>query len=141
MHEGVRRVRAHRVGAFESWQSKRHRLALARRTQSSPNFRISLRRAESHDDVVRTYDRFQPRPEVNGKIQGGKRALAHDYGMNELDRDVLRVSCIRSPAKREKPATAQKSFGHFAGRFRQSIRFARKEGFEGMISRQQALGD
>jgi hypothetical protein len=42
-------------------------------------------------------------------------------------------------AKCEQAAAAKKSVGHFATRFRQTMRFSREESFQDLVSRQKAL--
>ena len=113
------------VGAFLAGQSERHRILQVRLLQRGPDFRIAFGRTESHDDIFGTEYGFHPGTEQNGEIQRGKRALAHDHGMNEFHRDVLRIGGIGSAPEGQQTSSAQKAFRHLAAGLRQARRLAR----------------
>ena len=73
------------------------------------------------------------------RSSAGKRALADDDGMNELDGNVLRVGRIGPLPKREQAAAAKKAVGHLAACFRQAMRLSREERLKDLVSRQKAL--
>jgi hypothetical protein len=59
--------------------------------------------------------------------------------MNELNRNMLRISGIGSAAKSQQAAAAQKTFRHLATGFRQTRRFAGKEMLEQLVPLEQAF--
>src|ERR1700678_2500914 len=103
---------------------------------------IALRsRAKSHHDIFGPQNRVEPRPIEDGKIQGRKRTFSDNYGMHELDRDVLRVRGVGTLTEGEQASATQKTIGHFVAGFREARSFARKKGFEDLVTRQKALFD
>ena len=74
--------------------------------------------------------RFEPRTEEDREIERGQSALAHNYRMNELDRNVLGICCVRAAPKSQQPPAAQKPFRHFTAGIHEAMRFAREKGFE-----------
>ena len=64
------------------------------KVERGTNFIVSIRRAESHDNIFGMKNGFQPRTELHGDIERRKRPLSDDHGMNKLDRDMLRVGGI-----------------------------------------------
>ena len=106
-----------------------------------PDFGIAFGRTESHDDVFGTEDGFDPWAKENGEIERGQSALADDYGMNELDGNVLRVGGVRTAAEGEQTAAAEKTLGHFAAGLGETRRLAREEVLEERVALQQTLFD
>ena len=84
VHERILRGGIERVRAFHAGKSERHRVLQVGQLQRRPDFRIAFGRAESHDDVFGMKNGFEPGTEQDRQIQCGKRALAHDHGMNEF---------------------------------------------------------
>ncbi len=85
--------------------------------QRSDNFQIALGRTEAHHDVFRAKNAAQPRPEQHRHIQGRERTFADNYGMNKFHRDVLGIGGVGTATEGQKPASAQKTFGHLAAGF------------------------
>jgi hypothetical protein len=141
MNKGVVRRGITEIGAASSGQCKRHGVTLACRVQNGPDFGIALWRAESHGDVVRLYERSQPRLEGKREIERRQRAFSNDDRMHEFDGDVLRIRGVRATAKSEEPAAAKKAFRHFAASFGQAEGFGGEEGFDELIARLQSLAD
>jgi hypothetical protein len=129
VHEWVLRGGIERVRTFHPRESERHRILQVGQLQRGPDFRIAFGRTESHHDVFGMKYGLEPGTEQDRQIQCGKRALAHDYGMNEFHRNVLRVGGIGPAPEGKQAPSAQKSFRHLAAGFGQPRRFAREELF------------
>ncbi len=83
----------------------------------------------------------QPKSEFSGKIERRKSALAHDHGMHEFDRDVLRIGGAGAAPEGKQAAAAQEALRHFLRNSGQPGRFARKEIFEDAIAPEQPFGN
>ena len=80
----------------------------------------------------------------------GQRALADDHGVDELDRDVVRVRARRRRgAEREQPTAAREALGHPVAEAREALGLPREEQAVGLrtplqqrveVYRQRALG-
>ena len=114
MHEWVLDAGIQAVRAFHARQGKGHRILQMGLLQCRPDFGIAFGRTESHDHVFGAKNRLHPRTKKDGEIKRGKGALAHNYGMDEFHRNVLRVGGVGSASKGQQTATVKKSFRHLA---------------------------
>ena len=88
------RIRRARTGATGHRES--HRASLTRPVECRGHLRVAVGRTETHDHVLRTHDRLEPRTEQRREIERWQRALSHDHGMDEFHGHVLRVGRIGS---------------------------------------------
>jgi hypothetical protein len=86
-------------------------------------------------------DGFDPRTKENGEIEGGESAFANDYGMNELDGNVLRVGGVRTAAEGEQTTTAEKTFRHITAGFGETGRLTGEEALVELIALEETLFD
>ena len=83
-----------------------------------PDFGIALWRPEAHNNVFRAKNTFHPGPKQHREVQCRQRTLAHDHGMNKLNRDMLSIGGVRPAPEGEQTASAQKPLRHLAACFR-----------------------
>src|SRR5690242_16239746 len=134
MHERIVRSRLHEVRSFRTRQSKGHCIATTSCLQRRPDFGITLRRSEAHNDIRGLEKGLKPWPEHYGKIKRGQRAFSHDDGMHELDGYVLGIRGIGATAKGQQASPAQKTLRHFLARARQTGAFIREKALEYIVS-------
>src|SRR5580658_7421098 len=123
MNERIRGESFDRIAMFDamfnSGKSKRQRISRPRKLERRSNLLVSARRPESHHDVFGMKNGFEPRPKQHRNIERRQRALSDNYGMNKLDRDMLRVGCVGTASEGEQAPSLDKALGHGAASFRQ----------------------
>src|SRR4029077_16934137 len=125
-----------RVRAFESRQGEGHSPATPRGFERRPDFRIAFRGAESHNEISGSEYRIEPGTKLDGQIERRQGTFANDDGVNEFDRDVLRVGGVRSAPKCEQPAAPLEAFRHLTAGRGQTKSFTRKKCFDDLVAHQ-----
>jgi hypothetical protein len=105
------------------------------------DFRIVFRRTESHDDIGRLNNRFEPGPEQNGNVESRQGTLSDDHRVNEFHRDVLGVGSVRPFSKRQKTAAFEETIRHLPASESQTLRFPREEFLANSIPLQKSVLD
>jgi len=72
-----------------------------RKLERRANLIVSLGRAESHHDIFKVKNRFEPRPEQDGNIQRRQGTLSNDNGMNKFYGNVLSVGGVGTASECE----------------------------------------
>ncbi len=130
-----------RVRAALAGQREGHRPGGFRGLEHRRDVGVALGRTEPHHDVLGAQNRRHPRAKVHRQVQRGQRPLADDDGMDELDRDMLRVRDVRPLTEREEAAAAQEPIRHLLAGDRQRQRFAREERAHDLVAPHQRVSD
>src|SRR5271154_958584 len=139
MNERVRSECFDRIGAFNSGKREGQGISGMGELESGADLIVALRRSESHHDIFRMKNRFQPGPEKDGKIQCGKRAFPNDYRMNKFDRNMLSVGRVGTASECKQTTPCEEALGHGPASFRQAKGFPRKKFLDDTVPREQAL--
>jgi len=139
MNEWNRREGFDRVRALDPGKSEGQGISLVGKLKSGVDLLVALGRPESHDDIFRMENRFQPGAEEDGKIERGERAFPHDYRMNKFDGDMLGVGCVGTAPERKQATTLEEAFGHGSTGLRQTECFSSKKLLDDPVPHEQAL--